>query len=264
MIKDMKMIKKILISFALLLISSTSLNALELSGTVISDNEKIITSRYMGFIKKVYVSEGDFVKKGQLLYEIDSSNIDSNKKEAQFNLQIQQNNLNNIQTNYERYKRLYEKDLVPKYDVEQLELKLKNIKNMIAIANAKLKEVNYQYRYLEIVAPNDGLIIKKSIKGGEMAMPSSPAMILSDLNSLKIKTNVSESNLSKIKIGQEAEILIESIGLNTKGKVASIIPNLQDMTHSFVLKLSFDTQNKKIYPGMYSKINIELESEKNE
>ena len=102
----MKMIRKILISFALLLISSVSLNALELSGTVISDNEKIITSRYMGFIKKVYVSEGDFVKKGQLLYEIDSSNIDSNKKEAQFNLQIQQDNLNNIQTNYERYKRL--------------------------------------------------------------------------------------------------------------------------------------------------------------
>ncbi len=77
---------------------------------------------------------------------------------------------------------------------------------MISIAKAKLQEVNYQYRYLEIVAPNDGLIIKKSIKSGEMAMPSSPAMILSDLNSLKIKSNVSESNLSKLKIGQEADI----------------------------------------------------------
>ena len=250
---------KYLISFLIALTISTTANAIELSGTVISDNEKIITSRYMGFIKKVYVSEGDFVKKGQLLYEIDSSNIDSNKKEAQFNLQIQQNNLDNIQTNYERYKRLYAKDLVPKYDVEQLELKLKNIKNMISIAKAKLKEVNYQYRYLEIVAPNDGLIIKKSIKGGEMAMPSSPAMILSDLNSLKIKANVSESNLSKIIIGQEAQIVIESIGLNTKGKVSSIIPNLKDMTHSFIIKLSFDSQEKKIYPGMYSKINLKLE-----
>ena len=56
MIKDKKTIKKYLISFTLLLISTTSLNALELSGTVISDNEKIITSRYMGFIKKVYVT----------------------------------------------------------------------------------------------------------------------------------------------------------------------------------------------------------------
>ncbi len=250
---------KYLISFLTTLLLISNLNAIELSGTVISDNEKIITSRYMGFIKKVYVNEGDFVKKGELLYEIDSSNMDSKTQEAQLNLQIQQNNLNNIKTNYERYKRLYEKDLVPKYDVEQLELKLKNVKNMIAIARAKLKEVNYQYNYLKIVAPNNGLIIKKSIKSGEMAMPSIPAIILSDLNSLKITTNISESNLSKIKIGQEAKIVIESLKLNTKGRVTSIIPNVQNMTHSFVIKLSFDTKGKNIYPGMYSKVILELE-----
>lgn len=251
--------QKYIFSLFVIFTSIISLNALELSGTIISDNEKIITSRYMGYIKKVYVNEGDFVKKGQLLYKIDSSSIDSQKKEAQLNLQIQQNNLNNIQTNYERYKRLYAKDLVPKYDVEQLELKLKNIKNMIEIAKAKLTEVNYQYNYLTIVAPNDGLIIKKSIKSGEMAMPSNPAIILSDLNSLKIKTNVSESNLGKIKIGQKANVFIESIGLKTQGKVASIIPNVQNMTHSFIIKLSFDSQNKKIYPGMYSKVILEMD-----
>jgi len=251
--------KKYLINLLIILAFLSSAKAVELSGTVISDNEKIITSRYIGFIKKVYVNEGDFVKKGQLLYEIDSSSIDSKNHEAQLNLQIQQNNLNNIQTNYERYKRLYEKDLVPKYDVEQLELKLKNIKNMISIAKAKVKEVNYQYKYLKIVAPNNGLVIKKSIKSGEMAMPSSPAIILSDLNSLKIKTNVSESNLSKIKIGQNAKILIESIELITSGKIASIIPNVQNMTHSFILKLSFDNKNKKIYPGMYTKVLLEME-----
>lgn len=251
--------RKYLTALLITLTTTITANAVELSGTIISDNEKIITSRYMGFIKNVYVNEGDFVKKGQLLYEIDSSSIDSNRQEAQLNLQIQQNNLNNVKTNLDRYKRLYAKDLVPKYDVEQLELKLKNIKNMISIARAKLKEVNYQYNYLKIVAPNDGLVIKKSIKSGEMAMPSNPAIILSDLNSLKIKTNVSESNLGKIKIGQEANILIESIGLETTGKIASIIPNVQDMTHSFVLKLSFDTKQRQIYPGMYAKINLKMD-----
>lgn len=251
--------KKVFIFITVLFFCITNLEAIELSGTIISDNEKIITSRYMGFIKKVYVSEGDFVKKGDLLYEIDSSNIDSNRQEAKLNIQIQENNLNNVQTNYERYKRLYEKDLIPKYDLEQLELNVKNIKNMISIAKAKLKEVNDQYRYLKIQAPNDGLIIKKSIKSGEMAMPSVPAMILSDLNSLKIKTDINESNLGKIKIGQEVDVTIESIGLQTKGKVASIIPNIQNMTHSFTLKISFDTKGKNLYPGMYSKIYLELD-----
>lgn len=250
------MIKKILI-LTILTLSSVLANEIELSGTVISDNEKVITSRNMGFIKSVYVVEGSFVKKEQLLYEIDSSSIDSKKQEALLNLEIQQNRFNNIQTNYNRYKRLYAQDLVPKYDVEQLELNLLNVKNMIAIAKAKLKEVEAQYDYLKIKAPNNGLIIKKSIKAGEMAMPSVPALILSDLSSLKIKTQISESNLNSIKLGQEVNISIPSISFKTLGKISAIIPNIDSTTHSFTLKISFNTKGKKIYPGMYSKLIIE-------
>ncbi|KAB7886982.1 efflux RND transporter periplasmic adaptor subunit [Poseidonibacter ostreae] len=232
-------------------------NNIELSGTVISDNEKVITSRNMGFIKDVYVSEGSFVKKGQLLYEIDSSSIDSLKQEALLNLKMQENKLANIKVNYNRYKRLYKQDLVPKYDVEQLELNLINMKNMILIAKAKLKEVNFQYNYLKIKAPNDGLIIKKSIKAGEMSMPSAPALILSDLSSLKIKTDISENNLGKIKINQEVKVSIPSINLETRGKIDAIIPNINTVTHSFILKISFDKKELKVYPGMYAKLLIE-------
>lgn len=245
---------------SLLLICITSVyifaNDIELSGSVISDNEKVITSRNMGFIKDVYVNEGSFVKKGQLLYEIDSSSVDSLKQEALLNIQIQENKLANLQINHDRYQRLYEQDLVPKYDVEQLKLNLINTKSMILIAKAKLKEVNYQYNYLKIKAPNDGLIIKKSIKAGEMAMPSTPALILSDLSSLKIKTDISESNLNEIKVNQEVDVSIPSINLNTSGKIVAIIPNVNTVTHSFTLKISFDKKDYRVYPGMYSKLLI--------
>lgn len=231
---------------------------IELSGTVISDNEKVISSRNMGFIKNVYISEGSFVKKGDLLYEIDSSTIDSNKKEIELNLEILQNQYNNIQTNYERYKRLYSQDLVSKYDLEQLELNLLNTKNLIAINNSKLKEINSQYDYLQIKAPNDGLVIKKSIKTGEIAMPGISSIVLSDLSSLKIKTDISESNLNNIKLSQEVKIFIPSIKFETIGKIESIIPNINATTHSFTLKISFDKNNYTIYPGMYSKLLIDL------
>ena len=231
---------------------------LELSGTVISDNEKIISSRNMGLIKEVYVSEGTTVKKGDILYEIDSSNIDSNKKELELNLQIQQNQLQNIQLNHARYKRLQEQDLVSKYDVEQLELNLLNTKNMIEITKAKLKEINAQYDYLKIKAPNNGLIIKKSIKAGEMSMPVMPALILTDLSNLLIKADISETNLNDIKINQEVNIEIPSQNFKTKGKIEAIIPNVVGMTHSFVIKISFDKKDFNIYPGMYSKISIDI------
>lgn len=235
-------------------------NQLELSGTVISDNEKIISSRNMGYIKNVYANEGSKVKKGDILYEIDSSNIDSNKKEALLNLEILKNQSKNIELNYNRYKRLQKQDLVSKYDVEQLELNLLNTKNMMAIAKAKLKEINTQYDYLKIKAPNDGLIIKKSIKSGELAMPSMPAFVLTDLSNLLIKTSISESDLKNIKIDQSVDIEIPSIDFKTEGVVKAIIPNTNQMTHSFVVKISFNQGNQNLYPGMYSKISINLSS----
>ena len=234
-------------------------NQIELSGTVISDNEKIITSRNMGYIKEVYVNEGSNVKKGDILYEIDSSNMDSNKKEILLNLEILQNQKKNIELNLGRYKRLQAQDLVSKYEVEQLELNLLNSKNMANITNAKLKEINAQYDYLKIKAPNNGLIIKKSIKVGEMAMPSIPALILTDLSSLLIKTDISESNLNDIKIGQKVNIEITSQNFKTEGKIEAIIPNTNDLTHSFVLKISFDKKDFNIYPGMYSKVFLDLD-----
>ena len=234
-------------------------NQIELSGTVISDNEKIITSRNMGYIKEVYVSEGSNVKKGDILYEIDSSNIDSNKKEILLNLEILQNQTKNIELNLGRYKRLQAQDLVSKYEVEQLELNLLNSKSMVNIANAKLKEINSQYDYLKIKAPNNGLIIKKSIKVGEMAMPSIPALILTDLSNLLVKTDISESNLNNIKIGQKVNIEITSQNFKTEGKIEAIIPNTNDLTHSFVLKISFDKKDFNIYPGMYSKVFLDLD-----
>ncbi len=250
--------KKILILTILLIIN---LQAIEISGTVISDNEKIISSKFMGLIKKVYVKEGDFVKKGDPLYSIDSSNIDSLKKEALFNKEMLENTLANIKLNYERYKRLYEKDLVAKYELEQLKLQLDNTNKLLNIAKAKIKEVNIQYEYLNIKASNNGLIIKKSIKEGEIAIPSIPAFILTDLDSLKIKTSIPESALQKVKIGTKVKVFIESLAFQTEGKISSIIPDTQSMTHSFIVKIDFDKQDKKLYPGMYAKLFLELINE---
>lgn len=233
-------------------------NQLELSGTVVSDNEKMITSRNMGYVKSVNVDEGSSVKKGQVLYEIDSSNMDSNKKEAELNLEILQNQAKNLELNLNRYKNLQAQDLVSKYEVEQLELNLANIKNMISITTAKVKEVNAQYEYLKVKAPNDGLVMKKSIKAGEMAMPGMPAIILTDLSTLLVKADISETNLNDIKIGQKVDIEIASQNFKTKGTISSIVPNMYGgMTHSFVLKITFDKEKFNIYPGMYSKVIID-------
>jgi RND family efflux transporter MFP subunit len=263
------MIQKILL---IIMFFSLKLVALELSlsGTVISDNQKMITSRYMGFVKEVRVSEGDTIKKGGLLYVIDSKEIDAAKAQVELGIaqaklanQMYQNQYQNVELNLQRHKRLLEKDMVSKFDVENLELAEKNLAAMVDIskkqisqAQAKLQEVLNQYSYLKIKAPNDGVIVAKNIKVGEMAMPGMPAIVLSDLADLKISTEIAESNLAEISIGKSVDVSIPSVGYEGNGVIDSIIPSSNPLTHTFQIKIKFDKQNKNIYPGMYAVVNV--------
>jgi len=248
--------KKILLSI-ILLTNIMVAQTLELSATVVSDNEKFITSRFMGFIEAVKVSEGDRVKKGQLLYSIDSTEIDSKKRQALLGVQMYENQYTTMKRNYERYKRLYEKGLVSKFEVEQLELGTKNLEDMVKISQARVEEVENQYQYLTIKAPNDGVIIKKNIKAGEMAIPGMPALVLTDLSNLKITAEIAESDLFRVKLKDEVKIEIPSVAYKGNGMIDSIIPSSNPMTHTYTIKIAFKNQ-KNIYPGMYAKIYIKV------
>jgi multidrug resistance efflux pump len=85
-----------------------------------------------------------------------------------------------------------------------------------------------------------------------------PAIILTDLSTLLVKADISETNLNDLKIGQKVDIEIASQNFKTKGTISSIVPNMYGgMTHSFVLKITFDKEKFNIYPGMYSKVIID-------
>jgi len=263
-------VKKIIIVLVFSLISMLNAVEIDLSGSVISDNQKMMTSRYMGFVKNMAVSEGDIVKKGQLLYEIDSKEIESSERQvdlaisqARLALQMNRNQYNNVLTNLARHKRLYKKKMVSKYELETLELAAVNLKDMVKIAQeqvnqalAKKDEVLNQYNYLKITAPNDGVIVAKKINEGEMAIPGMPAVVLTDLSRLKIVAEISETQLKDIHLGKKVSVEIPSLGLLTTGKISSIIPNSNPMTHKFKIKIEFDHKGRSVYPGMYAKIVI--------
>jgi len=259
-----------IISIFLLSILPILAGQIELAGSVVSDNQKMITSRYMGYIKNMKVNEGSVVKKGQLLYEIDSKEIESAERQvelgisqARLALQMNRSQLANINQNLERHKRLFKKGMVSKFDLENLQLAAANFIDMVKIsqdqvkqAQAKMDEVKNQYKYLKIVAPNDGVIVMKRINEGEIQIPGMPSLVLTDLSDLKIVTEVSESNLIHAKVGKSVKYSIPSIKLEGIGKIVSIIPASNPMTHKFKIKVSFDEKGKFVFPGMYAKIII--------
>jgi len=263
----MKKIVLLLMGAFLTMLSAVEIN---LTGSVISDNQKMMTSRYMGYVKNMAVSEGDIVKKGQLLYEIDSKEIESAERQvelgisqARLALQMNKNQYNNVLTNLARHERLYSKKMVSKYEFETLQLAAENLKDMVIIAEeqvkqaeAKKEEVLNQYNYLKIQAPNDGVIVAKKLNEGEMAIPGMPALILTDLSKLKIVAEIAETQLKDISLGKDVSIEIPSLGFVTTGKISSIIPSSNPMTHKFKIKIEFDLKDRSVYPGMYTKILI--------
>jgi RND family efflux transporter MFP subunit len=262
--------KKIVLLTLLAWASSLAAVEMQLSGSIVSDNQKMMTSRYMGYVKNMAVSEGDIVKKGQLLYEIDSKEIEAAERQvdlaisqARLALQMNRNQHDNVMLNLARHKRLYKKKMVSKYELEQLELAAKNMKDMIRIAEeqvnqalAKKDEVLNQYQYLKITAPNDGVIVAKRLNEGEMAIPGMPAVVLTDLSKLKVLAEISETELKYIALGKKVDVNIPSLGLHTTGEISSIIPSSNPMTHKFKIKIKFDHKGRSVYPGMYAKIII--------
>ena len=244
------------LTILLVIVGSLTAEVLTLSGSVTSDNQKMITSRFMGYVTGVNVTEGQKVKRGDVLYTIDSREIDSAKREAELNLEMYQDKYTNTMLNLNRNKRLLEKDMVAKYEVENLELAAQNLQSMIEIAKAKLTDVEHQYKYLNITAPNSGVVISKKITVGDMAMPGMPAILLSDLTKLNIVIEVAESNLAYVKYGTQVAIEIPSINFKTIGKVSAIIPDSNPMTHTFKIKISFQNTETSIFPGMYAIVNI--------
>jgi multidrug resistance efflux pump len=121
---------------------------------------------------------------------------------------------------------------------------------------AKKDEVLNQYNYLEIHAPNDGVIVAKRLNVGEMAIPGMPAVVLTDLSKLKIVAELSETQLKHINMGKAVYIVIPSIGFKTTGKITAIVPNSNPMTHKFKIIMKMDKESSSVYPGMYTKIII--------
>ena len=205
-----------------------------------------------------------------MLYTIDSKEIDLAKTQVQLAIsqarlavQMNQNMYNNVKINYERFKRLYKKGMVAKYELENMELMEKNTKKLVEIAKkqllqakAKLKEVLHQYEYLKLRAPNDGVIIQKNIKVGQIAIPGMPALILTSLDDLKVLVEISESNLKEIRRGKSVIVKIPSLDFETEGVISAIIPASNPMTHKFKVKVSFSKNRKPIIPGMYSEVII--------
>jgi RND family efflux transporter MFP subunit len=255
----------LIVSF--LLISSISAKDIVLTGTVVSDGQKMIGSRYMGYVKKVFVKLGDRVKREDDLYEIESAEFDIMKTQADLMLEQSKIVVEFWRKRLERVNRkkdeLKSRKKIPLMDLDDLEAQAENIKGMldsaqVAVKQAaiKAKQLATVFNYLKMKAPSDGVVVQKNIKVGDMVMPGMLTIMIVDTEDLEIAVSVSESTISKVHVGKRVPIEIPSIKYHTIGTIKAVIPDANPMTHKIQIRISFDQGDKNIFPGMYAKVSI--------
>lgn len=262
--------KKILI-VALLLTSIGFTKNIEITGTIVSDGQKMIGSRYMGYIKKIHVKVGDKVKREDPLYEMESAEFDIMKSQADLMLEQSKivvafwtKRMENINQKKERLqKRTKTNDILG--DIDDLTAQAENVSAMLDAAQVmveqasiKVKQMASIYNYLKMKAPSDGVIVQRNIKVGDMIMPGMLTIMMIDTEDLEVQASVSESIISKVKVGQALKITIPSIDYKTFGIIKAIVPAANPMTHKIEMRLSFDRQDQNIFPGMYAKVAIKI------
>ena len=237
--------------------------------SIYSKNQVMVATRLMGYIKKMPVEEGDVVKKGELLFEVDPADIYSMLNQAKGALLQAKSGVlmaemayADARKDYLRFQNLYKNGAVSKRDFEKVTLMMNIRQKQVEMARGMLKQAKAGYeralaqlKYAKVKAPIDGVVTTKMKKVAEMALPGYPVIILSDLHSIKAKSFVKEGDLDSLKIGMPVKIYVPAIKKEYDAKISTIIPSADPATHSFVVKYTLKNTDGLI-PGMYAKAKV--------
>ncbi len=254
-----------------LLLTLTQAGDIKLTGTVVSDGQKMIGSRFMGYVKRVYVKIGDTVKREDDLYEMESAEFDMMKSQA--DLMLEQSKivvdywrikLKNINTRRDRIRDTYRDDnkinLTDMGDLDSqaanIQTMLESMQVMVKESNIKVKQMASTFNYIKMKAPSDGVVVQRNIKVGDMIMPGMLTIMIVDTEDLEIDVSISESIISRVKRGDKVPVEIPSINYKTTGIIHAIVPDANPMTHKIKMRIRFDKKDANVFPGMYAKVTI--------
>ena len=258
---------------------ATITQVVEASGAIKPINTVAVGTQVSGTVQKIYVDYNSVVKKGDLLAELDPSLFQANVDQSQAKLTNAKATLAKVQAmlnykknNYQRYKHLYEKHYVSRDDVElaqanylQAKAELDSAKADVSASSAALENNLTNLRYSKITSPVDGTVISRAVDEGQTVAASfnTPTLfeIAKDLTKMQIETSVSEADIGRIKVGQEATYTLDGYqdkkfyGKVTQVRLASTTTN-NVVTYTVIV--SVDNTEGFIIPGMTANVSIKV------
>jgi HlyD family secretion protein len=249
------------------------------TGTVNPVTTVLIGTQVSGTLKKLFVDFNSRVKKGQVIAQIDPSTFESQVLQARANLLSAQANLDKAETTlvdakrtFERNKELFSKNLIARGDLDTAETsyqanraQVSASKAQVEQAKASLDYARQNLAYTKILSPVEGVVISRNVDVGQTVAASfqTPTLftIAQDLTKMQINTNVAESDIGVVKVGQDVEFTVDAYpDIAFKGKVRQIrqapITVQNVVTYDVVVQVS--NRDLKLMPGMTANVSVIL------
>ena len=244
------------------------------SGKVQAITDVKISATVPGVIISLPVKDGDIVKKGQLLVQIDPSEYKSTVAQAEAQVNSARASLEQAKLVYERQKKLYEKNLTSQEQFDQIMTQHDVAKAQYEQSQANLNQAKDLLAKTTITSPMDGKITELMKKEGEMVTGATynptEIMTISDLTAFEVEVEIDETDIAEVKLGQEAKIKIDAFpDTSFKGEVSEIGNTAkitgygtQDQVVNFLVKVLLKDEVKGIKPWMSASVDITTASQK--
>lgn len=202
-----------------------------------------IVPQMAGRITKINAEIGDFVKKGQVLAEIDKAQ-----------LQQAQLQLHNQEVELERLRALYDAGGLSKSDLDAIELSY----------NVTKTQVDNLLENTVLCSPIDGVVTARNYDAGDMYSMSMPIYTVEQIKPVKLLVAISESEYSKVKKGDTVEITADALpGTVFTGRIDKIYPTIDPSTRTFTAEVVVRNDNSRLRPGMFARVEVNFGSNNN-
>jgi len=232
--------------------SATVEQVYRVPGTVTADDRIQLSSRITGFIQKVTVREGDTVRKGNLLVEIDSADVDGAIRTSAAALESAKTDLEDAQRDVAKFSELAQQGSIPADTLRKSKVRHDLARSQLAEAEAAHETALSNLRYTSIRSPVDGVVIMLHKQSGDLATTGAPILLIESQSSLVFQTFVAEKRVAAISIGQKLEVELDALDKPLNGEVLRVVPSGDPVTRRFEVKISIpDTLS--LLPGMFGR-----------
>ena len=233
------------------------------TGTIEPVTSVTVGTQVSGIVAKLYVDYNSEVKKGQIIAELDKTNLISELNTARANLSSAQSTLGYEQANFNRYKTLYDKGLVSADDYESAKLSFEKARQQVATSRESVQKAQTNLGYATITSPIDGVVLSKSVEEGQTVAASfnTPELftIAKDLTDMRVIADIDEADIGGVKEGQRVSFTVDAFPDDKfEGEVTQV--RQQATTESNVVTyevvISAPNYDLKLKPGLTANVTI--------